>query len=64
MSYFYRVSSVINRDTKQFGKKHLIDGHVDTCWNSDQVHDLKFFTEEKRELKVTLIYNSNSNSIY
>uniref|UniRef100_A0A6M2E3G9 Nuclear receptor 2C2-associated protein n=1 Tax=Amblyomma tuberculatum TaxID=48802 RepID=A0A6M2E3G9_9ACAR len=31
-----RVSSVLNRDTTNFGKKHLIDGNGDTCWNSDQ----------------------------
>ncbi|XP_052100446.1 nuclear receptor 2C2-associated protein-like [Mytilus californianus] len=31
-----RVSSVLNRDTKQFGKKYLVDEEDDTCWNSDQ----------------------------
>lgn len=31
-----RVSSVLNRDTKQFGSKHLLDDDDDTCWNSDQ----------------------------
>ncbi|KAK2164483.1 hypothetical protein LSH36_63g10042 [Paralvinella palmiformis] len=31
-----RVSSVLNRDVKQFGKKHLIDDDDETCWNSDQ----------------------------
>lgn len=31
-----RVSSTLNRDTKQFGKKFLIDGSDETCWNSDQ----------------------------
>lgn len=31
-----RVSSVLNRDVKQFGKKHLFDNDDDTCWNSDQ----------------------------
>ncbi|NXO08648.1 NR2CA protein, partial [Oriolus oriolus] len=31
-----RVSSVLNRDTKQFGKQHLFDGSEETCWNSDQ----------------------------
>ncbi|XP_063431235.1 nuclear receptor 2C2-associated protein-like isoform X2 [Mytilus trossulus] len=33
---FKRVSSVLNRDTKQFGKKYLVDEEDDTCWNSDQ----------------------------
>ncbi|XP_013389358.1 nuclear receptor 2C2-associated protein [Lingula anatina] len=32
----YRVSSVLNRDVKQFGKKFLLDGDDETCWNSDQ----------------------------
>nr|XP_020039313.1 nuclear receptor 2C2-associated protein isoform X1 [Castor canadensis] len=31
-----RVSSVLNRDTRQFGKKHLFDQDEETCWNSDQ----------------------------
>lgn len=30
----YRVSSVLN-DEQQFGKRHLIDGKENTCWNSD-----------------------------
>ncbi|XP_068392769.1 nuclear receptor 2C2-associated protein [Eschrichtius robustus] len=31
-----RVSSVLNRNTRQFGKKHLFDQDEETCWNSDQ----------------------------
>ncbi|KAI8056616.1 hypothetical protein BDF22DRAFT_667130 [Syncephalis plumigaleata] len=31
-----RVSSVLNRDTANYGKQHLIDGSEETCWNSDQ----------------------------
>lgn len=31
-----RVSSVLNRDVKGFGKQHLTDKNEDTCWNSDQ----------------------------
>ncbi|ELT96047.1 hypothetical protein CAPTEDRAFT_175075 [Capitella teleta] len=30
-----RVSSVLNRDVKQFGKKYMFDDDVETCWNSD-----------------------------
>lgn len=30
------VSSVLNRDVKQFGKKYMFDGSEETCWNSDQ----------------------------
>eukprot|EP01100_Stratorugosa_tubuloviscum_P001611 TRINITY_DN1365_c2_g1_i2.p1 TRINITY_DN1365_c2_g1~~TRINITY_DN1365_c2_g1_i2.p1 ORF type:complete len:163 (+),score=55.36 TRINITY_DN1365_c2_g1_i2:45-491(+) len=31
-----RVSSVLNKDIKQFGKQFLIDDSDQTCWNSDQ----------------------------
>ncbi|GLH06505.1 hypothetical protein R5R35_002340 [Gryllus longicercus] len=34
--YICRVSSVLNRDSKLFGKQHLFDGCDETCWNSDQ----------------------------
>ena len=36
--YTCRVSSTLNRDTKQFGKKFLFDNREETCWNSDQVN--------------------------
>ena len=32
-----KVSSTLNKDTRQFGKKYLFDGLEETCWNSDQV---------------------------
>lgn len=35
-----RVSSVLNRNTRQFGKKHMFDQDEETCWNSDQVRHL------------------------
>lgn len=28
---------MLNRDVKQFGKKHMFDSNEETCWNSDQV---------------------------
>ncbi|XP_028712785.1 nuclear receptor 2C2-associated protein [Peromyscus leucopus] len=31
-----RVSSVLHRNSRQFGKKHLFDQNEETCWNSDQ----------------------------
>lgn len=34
--YTSTVSSVFQKEHKQFGKKHLFDGKEDTCWNSDQ----------------------------
>lgn len=33
----FRVSSVLNRDVKQYGKKYMFDCNEETCWNSDQV---------------------------
>ena len=31
------VSSVLDRNAKEYGKQFLLDGEEDTCWNSDQV---------------------------
>ncbi|PAA51513.1 hypothetical protein BOX15_Mlig018476g1, partial [Macrostomum lignano] len=31
-----RVSSVLNRNNSEFGKRHLTDRNPETCWNSDQ----------------------------
>uniref|UniRef100_A0A8C5RLV8 Nuclear receptor 2C2-associated protein n=1 Tax=Laticauda laticaudata TaxID=8630 RepID=A0A8C5RLV8_LATLA len=31
-----RVSSVLNREVKQFGKKNMFDRNEETSWNSDQ----------------------------
>ena len=44
------VSSVLNRDVKQYGKKFMFDNNDDTCWNSDQV---SFF-----ELTLSAVYCS------
>lgn len=30
------VSSVLQKNHREFGKKHLYDGKAETCWNSDQ----------------------------
>ena len=35
-SFNAKVSSVLNKNVKEFGKKYLFDGREDTCWNSDQ----------------------------
>ena len=35
--FLLRVSSVLNRDSSQYGKKFMFDKNEDTCWNSDQV---------------------------
>ncbi|KAI8808391.1 nuclear receptor 2C2-associated protein-like protein [Cladochytrium replicatum] len=31
-----RVSSVLNRDVKNYGKQYLTDQSEETCWNSDK----------------------------
>ena len=31
-----KVSSVLNKNVREFGKKFLFDHTDDTCWNSDQ----------------------------
>jgi len=36
MILMIRVSSVLNKDNKQFGSKNMFDGSDDTCWNSHQ----------------------------
>jgi hypothetical protein len=35
-NFMAKVSSVLNKNVKEFGKKYLFDGREDTCWNSDQ----------------------------
>ncbi|KAJ3211188.1 Nuclear receptor 2C2-associated protein [Clydaea vesicula] len=32
-----KVSSVLNNETKLWGKQNLLDGSEETCWNSDQL---------------------------
>lgn len=52
-----RVSSVLNRNSRQFGKKHLFDQDEETCWNSDQVgcfHTLRSEREADAELQGAL----------
>ena len=43
----YKVSSVLGKDVRNYGKQHLFDGKEETCWNSDQV---KFIEELSRLL--------------
>jgi len=31
-----KVSSVLNRQVREYGKLYMFDGREDTCWNSDQ----------------------------
>uniref|UniRef100_A0A3Q3RCD0 Nuclear receptor 2C2-associated protein n=1 Tax=Monopterus albus TaxID=43700 RepID=A0A3Q3RCD0_MONAL len=35
-THTHTVSSVLNRDVKQYGKKNMFDCNEETCWSSDQ----------------------------
>uniref|UniRef100_UPI00398EEC19 nuclear receptor 2C2-associated protein isoform X2 n=1 Tax=Pristiophorus japonicus TaxID=55135 RepID=UPI00398EEC19 len=48
-----RVSSVLNRDVKLFGKKFLFDRNEETCWNSDQGSAQWVILEFPQSVKVT-----------
>ncbi|XP_067254762.1 nuclear receptor 2C2-associated protein isoform X2 [Chanodichthys erythropterus] len=48
-----RVSSVLNRDVKQFGKKFMFDSNEETCWNSDQGESQWVVLEFPQSVKVS-----------
>ncbi|XP_076134889.1 nuclear receptor 2C2-associated protein [Alosa pseudoharengus] len=48
-----RVSSVLNRDVKQFGKKYMFDSNEETCWNSDQGDSQWVLLEFPHSVRVT-----------
>uniref|UniRef100_A0A3B5LWG8 Nuclear receptor 2C2-associated protein n=2 Tax=Poeciliinae TaxID=586240 RepID=A0A3B5LWG8_9TELE len=50
-----RVSSVLNRDVKQFGKKFMFDCNEETCWNSDQGDCQWVLLEFPRSVKVSVV---------
>nr|XP_040040465.1 nuclear receptor 2C2-associated protein [Gasterosteus aculeatus aculeatus] len=50
-----RVSSVLNRDVKQYGKKFMFDCNEETCWNSDQGESQWVSLEFPRPVKVSEI---------
>ena len=47
-----KVSSVLNRDVKQFGKQHLLDGDEETCWNSEQGKNQSISIQFKCDVKI------------
>ncbi|TWW57721.1 Nuclear receptor 2C2-associated protein TR4 orphan receptor-associated 16 kDa protein -like protein [Takifugu flavidus] len=49
----FRVSSVLNRDVKQYGKKYLFDCNEETCWNSDQGERQWVILEFPQSVKVS-----------
>ncbi|KAJ0032300.1 hypothetical protein NQD34_002381 [Periophthalmus magnuspinnatus] len=50
-----RVSSVLNRDVKQYGKKYMFDSSEETCWNSDQGEYQWVSLEFPQSVKITEI---------
>ena len=38
VSFSHRVSSVLNNDSRSYGKRNMFDGNEETCWNSAEVH--------------------------
>ncbi|KAL6107696.1 nuclear receptor 2C2-associated protein [Pungitius pungitius] len=50
-----RVSSVLNRDVKQYGKKFMFDRNEETCWNSDQGESQWVSLQFPRPVKVSEI---------
>jgi len=48
-----KVSSVLNRNTRSYGKKFLSDGNDDTCWNSDkgEKQSIAFVPEEPMQVQ-------------
>ncbi|XP_028299747.1 nuclear receptor 2C2-associated protein [Gouania willdenowi] len=50
-----RVSSVLNRDVKQYGKKYMFDSNEETCWNSDQGECQWVSLEFPRSVQISLL---------
>jgi hypothetical protein len=55
LNYNFRVSTVLNNNHKEFGKKHLFDGSEETCWNSKQGSPQYILIKFKRNLNVSTI---------
>ncbi|KAI9595764.1 hypothetical protein BDF19DRAFT_413235 [Syncephalis fuscata] len=51
-----KVSSVLNRDTTNYGKQNLTDGSEETCWNSDQQCPQYIALDFGRSVKPDTIY--------
>lgn len=52
-SFQVKVSSVLNKNVKEYGKQFLTDGREDTCWNSDQ--GLPQFVQIAFDVEQTLV---------
>ncbi|KAL9646688.1 hypothetical protein ABK040_001111 [Willaertia magna] len=51
-----KVSSVLNRNNKEFGKQHLFDGNEETCWNSHQGKPQHIYIEFKEPIHINKIH--------
>ena len=49
------VSSVLDRNGKEYGKQFLLDGEEDTCWNSDQVRETPAKVGQRAIQKLTFV---------
>ena len=52
------VSSVLQKNHREFGKKYLYDGKPETCWNSDQglpQHIIVKFSEPMNLKKIAMV---------
>lgn len=51
-----KVSSTLNKNTKEFGKKYLTDNNPDTCWQSDKsendTQSIQINFEEENPVKI------------
>ncbi|XP_015518211.2 nuclear receptor 2C2-associated protein [Neodiprion pinetum] len=47
-----RVSSVLNKDVKTYGKKYIFDDSEETCWNSDQGSPQWIMVEFENEIEL------------
>ncbi|KAL7746775.1 hypothetical protein RI367_007821 [Sorochytrium milnesiophthora] len=50
-----KVSSVLNKDTKSYGKQHLIDGSTETCWNSDNAEQQFIVVDFGAQVQVSAV---------
>ncbi|KAF0977466.1 hypothetical protein FDP41_003458 [Naegleria fowleri] len=52
----YKVSSVLNKNSKEFGKQHLFDGNDETCWNSHQGKPQYIYLEFKQPVNIAKVH--------
>jgi hypothetical protein len=50
-----KVSSVLDRNVKEYGKNFLTDGREDTCWNSDQGSPQFIIIDFEKEVSINQI---------